>query len=109
MRGSRWSEAPASRQSHQRTALLWIVPAKVGGAWKSAAGDFDFRQEYQPVSGSVKTGGASARVSGGKLRGDEIRFSAGGVQYVGKVAGDAITGTAVSGGVSREWIATQVK
>ncbi len=95
--------------SYYRTALLWIVPAKVDGAWKSAAGDFEFLQDYQHVSGSVKTGSSSARVSGGKLRGEEIRFSAGGVQYVGTVSGDTITGTATSGGAGREWIATKVK
>jgi SAM-dependent methyltransferase len=95
--------------SYYRTALLWIVPAKVDGAWKSASGNFSFRQEYQHVSGSVNAGGSSSRINGGKLRGDEIRFSAGGVQYLGKVAGDTITGTAVTGGVSREWIATRQK
>ncbi len=95
--------------SYYRTALLWIVPAKVGGVWKSAAGDFDFRQEYQHVSGTVKTGGSSLYIKAGKLRGDEIRFSAGGVEYVGKAAGDTITGTASSGGASREWIATRMK
>ena len=49
------------------------------------------------------------RVTGGKLRGEQISFSAGSAQYTGGVAGDTITGTAVSGGVSQEWSATRVK
>lgn len=95
--------------SYYRTALLWIVPAKVDGVWKSAAGDITFRQAFQNVSGSINTGGASTLMTGGKLRGDQIMFSAGGTQYSGKVAGDSIIGTATAGGASREWQATRSK
>jgi phospholipid N-methyltransferase len=95
--------------SYYRKALLWIVPAKVEGVWKSAAGDFSFKQEFQKISGSIKAGGVSTLVSGGKLRGDLISFSAGGTQYSGKVAGDTISGTATSGGASRDWSASRAK
>ena len=93
--------------SYYRTALLWIVPAKVSGIWKSAKGDLTLKQEFQKFAGSINAGGVSTLVSGGKLRGDQISFSAGGTQYSGKVAGDTITGTAVSGGASRDWSATR--
>ena len=93
--------------SYYRTALLWIVPAKVSGIWKSAQGDLTLKQEFQKFAGSINAGGVSTLVSGGKLRGDQISFSAGGTQYSGKVAGDTITGTAVSGGASRDWSATR--
>jgi SAM-dependent methyltransferase len=95
--------------SYYRKALLWIVPAKVDGVWKSAGGDISFKQEFQKISGSVNGAGGLTPVSGGKLRGDLISFSAGGTQYSGKVAGDTISGTATSGGVSRDWSATRVK
>ncbi len=95
--------------SYYRTALLWIVPAKVDGVWKSAAGDFTFKQTFQKVAGTVNAGGASTPVSDGRLRGDEISFSAGGTQYIGKVGGDTIAGTATAGGVGRAWNATRVK
>jgi SAM-dependent methyltransferase len=95
--------------SYYRTAMLWIVPAKVDGAWKSAQGDLTFKQDFQKVSGSITAGGVSTRVTGGKLRGDQISFSAGGAQYSGKVAGDTITGTATAAGTSREWIAMRMK
>ena len=93
--------------SYYRTALLWIVPAKVSGIWKSAQGDLTLKQEFQKFAGSINAGGVSTLVSGGKLRGDQISFSARGTQYSGKVAGDTITGTAVSGGASRDWSATR--
>jgi SAM-dependent methyltransferase len=95
--------------SYYRTALLWIVPAKVEGTWKSTAGDITFKQDFQKVGGSLNAGGISTLVTGGKLRGDAITFSAGGTQYSGKVAGDTITGTATAGGASRAWSATRVK
>ncbi|MEQ1774672.1 MAG: hypothetical protein ABL891_12900, partial [Burkholderiales bacterium] len=60
-------------------------------------------------SGSINAGGVSTLVTGGKLRGDQISFSAGGAQYSGKVAGDTITGTATAAGASREWSATRMK
>ena len=93
--------------SYYRTALLWIVPAKVEGVWKSTQGDISFKQEFQKVSGSINAGGVSTLVTGGKLRGDQISFSAGGAQYTGTVADGTITGTAVAGGASREWSATR--
>ena len=95
--------------SYYRTALLWIVPAKVDGVWKSAQGDITFKQEFQKISGSINGGGVSALLTGGKLRGDQISFSAGGAQYAGKIAGDTISGTATSGGASRDWSATRMK
>jgi SAM-dependent methyltransferase len=95
--------------SYYRTALLWIVPAKVEGAWKSTQGDITFKQAFQKVSGSINAGGISTLVTGGKLRGDQISFSAGGAQYTGTVSGNTMSGTAVAGGASREWSATRGK
>ena len=91
--------------SYYRTALLWIVPAKVEGAWKmvngAAQGDITFKQEFQKFAGSINTGGASTLVTSGKLSGDQIRFSAGGAQYVGVVDSNAISGTVSKDGASR--------
>ena len=35
------------------TALLWIVPAKVGGKWRLGDGDLVFDQQYQVVKGTL--------------------------------------------------------
>ncbi len=93
--------------SYYRTALLWIVPAKVGGTWKSAQGDISLKQEFQKISGAINASGVSTLITGGKMRGDQISFSAGGAQYAGTVSGSAITGTVTVGGASREWRATR--
>lgn len=98
--------------SYYRTALLWIVPAKVNGTWKmvsgATSGDITFKQEFQKFVGSINSGGVSTLITGGKLRGDQITFSAGGTQYSGKVDGNGISGTATANGVAREWNATRL-
>jgi SAM-dependent methyltransferase len=87
------------------TALFWVVPAKVAGTWHLPQGDLTLKQQYQMVSGTLKSGNSSAQISDGKLRGDQLTFSAGGVQYTGRVNGSTITGTTGSGAT---WNATKV-
>ena len=79
------------------TALFWIVPAKVAGTWRLPQGDLTLKQQYQMVSGTLKSGNSSAQITDGKLRGDQLTFTAGGVQYTGRVNGTTITGTTASG------------
>ena len=69
------------------TALLWIVPAKVEGAWQMPAGTLTLKQTFQKVSGTL----GSAQVEG-KLNGAEITFTAGTTKYTGTVNGKTITG-----------------
>jgi hypothetical protein len=74
------------------TALLWIVPAKVDGTWKLPQVELTLKQEFQNLSGTL--GGTP--IADGKLRGEEITFTAGGQRYTGKVNGNTITGTSGS-------------
>ena len=53
------------------TALLWIVPAKVEGAWAMPKGALTLTQKFQMVTGTL----GSTPISDGKLRGDEISFT----------------------------------
>jgi hypothetical protein len=87
------------------TALFWIVPAKVAGTWKLPQGDLTLKQQYQMVSGTLKSGTSSAQITDGKLRGDQLTFTAGGVQYTGRVNGTTITGTTASGA---SWNASRI-
>jgi precorrin-6B methylase 2 len=87
-------------------ALLWIVPAKVQGAWKLPQGTLTLSQSFQMLSGSLVSGSISTPVTNGRLRGDQISFTAGNVQYTGRVAGNAIEGT-LSGGSTGSWRATR--
>lgn len=70
------------------TAHLWIVPAKVDGTWKMPQGTLTLKQSFQMLTGTL----GSVAISDGRLRGDQITFSAGGQTYTGKVSGNTITG-----------------
>jgi precorrin-6B methylase 2 len=73
------------------TALLWIVPAKVQGTWKTPQGNMTLTQQFQTLTGSLN----GTAISAGKLNGDQISFTAGGTTYNGRVNA---AGTAISGG-----------
>jgi SAM-dependent methyltransferase len=86
------------------TALFWIVPAKVQGTWKLPAGELTLTQKYQMVTGTLRNGGGALPITDGRLRGDQITFTAGGAQYSGRVNGNTIEGTGGPGGA---WRATR--
>jgi hypothetical protein len=82
---------------------LWIVPARVEGAWRTPQGELALRQEHQKVSGTLGSGPLAVPITRGKLSGDRIAFTAGGVEYRGRVAGNAIEGTVAAEGGLRPW------
>jgi hypothetical protein len=84
------------------TALLWIVPAKVEGAWRLGQQDLVVTQKFQMLSGTL----GAAQIAEGRLRGNEITFTAGGAKYTGRVAGNSMQGT-VTGGSGSSWSATR--
>jgi SAM-dependent methyltransferase len=89
------------------TALLWIVPAKVEGAWSLGRGALTLKQDYQMISGTLASGTGTTKITGGRLRGNQISFGAGGAQYTGLVSGDAIEGTVNADGRVTNWKATR--
>lgn len=82
------------------TALLWIVPAKVEGTWALPQGALTLTQKFQMLTGTL----GSTPISDGRLRGDEITFTAGGAKYTGKVNGNSMSGT---NGAGAKWSATR--
>ena len=72
------------------TAMLWIVPAKVGGNWKSGTDTLALSQQYQMLTGTL----GSQAISNGKMNGNQITFSVGTTKYAGTVSGNTIQGTA---------------
>jgi precorrin-6B methylase 2 len=68
------------------TALLWIVPARVAGRYDIPQGELVLRQEFQMLSGTLRSGGVPLTVEG-RVRGEDITFKAGGRQYSGRVSG----------------------
>jgi SAM-dependent methyltransferase len=77
-------------------AMLWIVPAKVGGTWQTPQGDLALQQTFQMVTGTL--GGKA--IAEGRLHGDEITFTVGGSKYSGRVNGNTINGTVAGGSIS---------
>ncbi len=82
------------------TALFWVVPAKVEGAWKMPNGSLTLTQKYQMVTGTMN----NMPISEGRLMGDQIQFTAGGAKYSGRVNGNVLEGT---GGPGGSWRATR--
>ena len=82
-------------------AMLWIVPAKVDGTWTidrgTSSSALSLKQEFQTFTGTISNGNVITPVTDGKLKADEITFTAAGVEYTGKVDGDLIAGTTKSG------------
>ena len=68
------------------TALLWIVPARVAGTHKLPQGELTLKQKFQTLSGTLSTEGRTFALDG-KVRGEEITFTAGGREYRGKMNG----------------------
>ena len=89
------------------TSLLWIVPAKVDGAWRMGGGELVLEQRFQELSGELRTADGTVPISGGRLRGEEIGFEAGGVSYTGHVGGATMSGTARTPAGVTEWRAVR--
>jgi SAM-dependent methyltransferase len=83
-------------------AMVYIVPARVEGTWKMPQGELTLAQEFQMITGSLSSQGQSTPITKGRLKGDEITFTAGDTIYSGHVKGDVIEGTG-------NWKATRVR
>jgi SAM-dependent methyltransferase len=75
------------------TAHLYIVPAKVAGTWQINSGTLRLTQDFQQLRGEIVLGGKTLPVSGGRLEGARIVFTAGGNLYEGRVEGGVMEGT----------------
>jgi SAM-dependent methyltransferase len=88
-------------------ANFWIVPADVNGRWKVGDSELAIEQKYQKFTGKLTTGNVVAPITDGKLKGDEITFTAAGAKYTGKVTGSTIQGTRTGGPGDGKWTATR--
>ena len=95
-----------------RTAHLWLVPARVEGRW--VVND-DFRmnidRDFQKIGITGERDGRAINIIGARLRGTEIRFTSfdrnGDVRhYTGRVEGARMSGT--SDGDGKPWVATRI-
>jgi hypothetical protein len=91
------------------TALLWIVPAMVEGTWPVSPGTLRLTQSFQKVSGTLAAWGATRPITGARLRGDRLSFSAGGAEYEAVVRGDTMEGTVTTGRKKAPFRATRAR
>ena len=64
-------------------------------------------QNFQMLIGTLKSGGNTVMIANGRLRGDQLSFSAAGAEYSGRVNGNAIEGTVKTAGNNSAWSATR--
>jgi SAM-dependent methyltransferase len=98
--------ATADACSSWCTAYFWIVPAKAEGKWKLPQGELTFQQTYQMVTGTLNSDGKSTPVTG-KVTGEEIVFTAGNIEYAGRINGETMSGNLKYGTEHSNWTATR--
>ena len=91
------------------TSLLWNVPARVQGIWRTEQGEFSLQQRFQVVSGELYKDENSFPIEDGRLHGDRISFRLGDRLYSGQVVGASIRGTSMAGDQTFVWAAERVK
>lgn len=84
--------------------FLWVVPADFSGTWswrQTADGSEQahqavLAQKFQRAEGKGRIANSAAAISQLEIRGDSLRFVMGARAYQGRIAGDTMTGTAVT-------------
>ena len=81
------------KESGDRTVYFWVVPARVDGSSKATVktpegekeATLKLEQKYQIVNGTAKIGDKEVEIKDGKLKGDQLTFSANGQEYTATV------------------------
>jgi precorrin-6B methylase 2 len=90
------------------TALMWIIPAKVEGAWQLGKYELSLKQNFQMLTGNYITAQKVTPITDGRLSGNEITFRINGDLYVGKVDGTLMIGTVTNESTKSDWIAKKL-
>ena len=69
------------------SGYFWVVPAQVEGRWRTPQGRLKLEQKFQKFTGTLRTRGKTLKIEDGRVRGEEITFTAGGTKYSGTVKG----------------------
>ena len=65
------------------------MPAQVDGSYKLPQGELVLKQQFQMLSGTLTADGRTLALEG-KVRGDDISFTAGGKTYRGRMNGKSL-------------------
>jgi SAM-dependent methyltransferase len=103
---NKYSDRTTDNWNDWNKALLWIVPAKVDGAWKFKEGTLTLRQKFQMLYGNYESGNKATNITDGRINGNTITFFIDGEKYTGHLTGDkTLVGTVTSGTAQKEWVA----
>ncbi len=86
--------------------MLYVVPAKVAGTWRTAEGELRLEQKAQWLTGTLHAGDSIWRIDFGNVQGEQATFSLGGAEYSAVLKGNTLVGSVKSrnGG---PWTATR--
>jgi SAM-dependent methyltransferase len=112
-----WQPDERAEVDH-RLALMWIVPAKVGGNWSlriengAQERPLSLRQSFQMLTGQLNGAAAPLAISDARLRGDQISFAVidGALrrEFTGRVQGNAMDGMVrANGAPDMRWSAAR--
>ena len=76
-------------ESSYCTVLHWVVPRKVAGTYKVAQGDLTLKQQFQMLTGTLKSGDTTAQVKG-HVRGEAIEITSGDKRFTGRLKGKVL-------------------
>jgi SAM-dependent methyltransferase len=73
------AEETVGSGAERATLFFWVIPAEVDGFWSLEIDglgpmNLEIGQEFQMLSGEVRQGEQGVPLSGGRMRGEEIRF-----------------------------------
>jgi hypothetical protein len=104
-------------------AYFWVVPANASGKWIWTEGkgrakvrwEMELKQVFQEFSGQISRNGRPFPLRGGKIKGDEIRFSLDGdpadkpstLAFTGRIRVNTIEGTIAAETAQRAWKASR--
>jgi hypothetical protein len=101
----------------ERTAFLWIVPARVEGKWYWETGsepaELEITQSFQKITGVLRMDGRDLALHAPLLEGSRIGFTVGESQetmrvYAGRITKGGIEGLSQSGDAQAEkWTASR--
>ena len=112
----------------RKNVFLWIVPARVGGRWRTTVAlpageriyDIEFKQKFQEIDGLARYDKKIAGLWNARLNGERVSFvivdDSGSLEtnlyFEGRVAGDVIDGV-IQRGIGNErreikWRATRI-
>ena len=69
------------------TALLWYVPARVAGQWDTAVGQLALKQDFQMLTGTLRTTEGKIVPVEGRVRGEDVTITSAGKEYHGRLNG----------------------